>query len=147
MKRILTSAVAAAALMTTSALADTVKHKPKMSAKRVAHAANEQSVGLTAGETIAFLTGLVLLGALINSGDSMYTVVSDARLKTDATPTGASIDGIPIYTYRYLGDDTVYEGVMAQDVLETRPDAVVRTANGYLAVDYGKLGLRMRVVD
>ncbi len=40
--------------------------------------------------------------------------------------------------------DTVYVGVMAQEVALLRPDAVVRDAlDDYLRVDYSRLGLRL----
>jgi len=55
---------------------------------------------------------------------------------------GRTPDGLRLYRYRYIGDDTLYVGVMAQEVAELRPDAVARGEDGYLEVDYGKLGLR-----
>jgi hypothetical protein len=36
-----------------------------------------------------------------------------------------------------------FEGVMAQDVLEVMPDAVVVGPDGYYRVKYGQLGIRM----
>jgi hypothetical protein len=49
--------------------------------------------------------------------------------------------GLPLYRYRYLWSDTVYVGVMAQEVADFTPDAVSRDAHGYLRVDYNRLGL------
>ena len=153
MKHVLTGAIAGAALMATSALADTDLRTPKMSAKRVAHAAGEQSSGLGAAETFAVLAGIAVLGMILRSSSggagSVMTdaMVSDARLKTDIAATGRSVDGIQIYSYRYRGLSTVYEGVMAQDVALHRPDALVPHASGFLAVDYGKLGVPLRIVD
>jgi len=37
--------------------------------------------------------------------------------------------------------------VMAQEVAATRPDAVQQGADGYLRVDYARLGLRMQTWD
>lgn len=37
-----------------------------------------------------------------------------------------------------------YEGVMAQDVLKVRPDCVWRGPDGYLRVDYRRLGVPLR---
>lgn len=65
---------------------------------------------------------------------------SDASIKEEISPTGeATQDGIPIYTYRYIGDKQRYRGVMAQDVQRIKPEAVVQDDSGYLAVDYSKL--------
>lgn len=69
--------------------------------------------------------------------------VSDARLKRDITLVGRRADGLGIYAYRYLWSDTVYVGVMAQEVALIHPDAVVHGLDGYLRVDYGRLGQRL----
>jgi uncharacterized caspase-like protein len=70
-------------------------------------------------------------------------IPSDIRLKRDITEVGRAPDGLRLYRYRYIGDDTFYVGVMAQEVAEREPDAVMRGKDGYLRVDYGKLGLRL----
>jgi hypothetical protein len=68
-------------------------------------------------------------------------VPSDIRLKQDIVPLSRAADGLQLYRYRYIGDDVVYVGVMAQEVAERVPDAVTLGENGYLQVDYSKLGL------
>lgn len=73
--------------------------------------------------------------------------VSDRRLKADITQTGLAENGLPVYRFRYRDGSQFYEGVMAQDVLEFMPEAVVRTADGYYAVNYSMLGMSMRQVD
>jgi hypothetical protein len=79
---------------------------------------------------------------LFPSGQVIFA--SDARLKRDITLVGRLDDGLGLYRYRYLWSDTVYVGVMAQEVALIHPDAVVRgSLDGYLRVDYGRLGLRL----
>lgn len=69
---------------------------------------------------------------------------SDARLKRDITLVGRRDDGLGLYSYRYLWSDTVYVGVMAQEVALIHPDAVVRSGlDDYLRVDYSRLGLQL----
>jgi hypothetical protein len=51
-------------------------------------------------------------------------VSSDSRLKTDIRQVGTTAHDLPLYTFRYIGDDGHYEGVMAQDVLKVMPEAV-----------------------
>ena len=72
---------------------------------------------------------------------------SDLRLKEDVTPLGTTANGLPLYTFRYRGQQAVYQGVMAQDVLEVRPDAVVVDAEGFYRVDYVKLGIDFRRIQ
>ena len=90
---------------------------------------------------------LVLIAAAAASGGSEpQLVASDSRLKTDITQVGAAANGLPLYHFRYKGLPTVYQGVMAQDVLKHTPDAVVTMPGGYYAVNYGMLGLEMTIV-
>lgn len=60
---------------------------------------------------------------------------SDRRLKTDIRRVGQTDDGVPIYTYRYNGGDTVHMGVMADELAEVKPQAVSERG-GFRVVDY-----------
>jgi len=76
--------------------------------------------------------------------DSLKVVLpSDVRLKTGIEKVGTAANGLPLYDFRYFGSETVYRGVMAQDVLERFPEAVSTMPNGYLGVRYDMLGLEM----
>ncbi|MGE0660063.1 MAG: tail fiber domain-containing protein [Reyranellaceae bacterium] len=70
--------------------------------------------------------------------------VSDARLKEDVTMVGRTVHGLPLYSFRYRGQTALYEGVMAQDVIAVRPDAVVVASDGFYRVDYARLGIECR---
>ncbi len=65
--------------------------------------------------------------------------MSDQRLKTDIEPIGLSPSGITVYRFRYWGDCRLYEGVMAQELLETHPEAVVLMPSGFYAVLYDQI--------
>jgi hypothetical protein len=71
---------------------------------------------------------------------------SDRRLKRDIRRVGTSPSGLPIYTFRYLWSDTTYRGVMAQDMLRLRPQAVHRLG-GYYWVDYSVLDVKFEPLD
>lgn len=64
---------------------------------------------------------------------------SDRRLKRDVVRLDTRPDGLGVYLFRYLWDAVWRIGVMAQEVLKVRPDAVVTLPSGYYAVDYAKL--------
>ena len=68
---------------------------------------------------------------------------SDIRLKRDIIELARLDDGIGFYRYRYNWSDQYYVGVLAQEVAAIIPDAVVRGADGYLLVNYGRLGLHL----
>lgn len=68
-------------------------------------------------------------------------VPSDRRIKEGIIKIGETHQGLPLYSFRYIGNEKRHIGVMAQDVLKVYPEAVVVGENGYYMVDYGKLGL------
>ena len=74
---------------------------------------------------------------------------SDRRLKRDIAWLGVTQNGINIYMFRYTWSDTAYVGVMAQELLADARfrHAVVRQPNGFYAVNYAKLGMRMTTLD
>ena len=78
-----------------------------------------------------FMNGLFSVG-------SAALMASDRRLKHNIKRIGKSIGGLPLYTFRYVWGGPVRVGVMAQDVLKVRPDAVLKIG-GYYAVNYGAL--------
>jgi hypothetical protein len=72
-------------------------------------------------------------------------LVSDARLKKDISPVGCLESGVILYSYRYLGDERTFVGVMAQELL-AKPEfqhAVVTGADGFYRVNYNALGLEV----
>jgi hypothetical protein len=69
--------------------------------------------------------------------------LSDVRVKDDIVPLTRLNNGINLYRYRYKWDDQRFVGVMAQEVASIVPEAVARGADGYLRVDYGRLGLKL----
>ncbi len=76
------------------------------------------------------------LGGILGMGLQGLSLFSDARLKEDVRRVGTADNGLPIYTYRYIGSPVVHMGVMAQEAQNIAPDAV-HEVGGYLTVDYG----------
>ena len=97
-------------------------------------------------------TAPVMLAVLMSSTDGKAQScasgcpVSDVRLKRDITQVGDA-NGLGLYRYRYLWSDTAYVGVMAQEVAAVVPEAIRAGADGYLRVDYSRLGLRLQTWD
>jgi Chaperone of endosialidase len=90
------------------------------------------------------MDGLTISKALAQSnGTGSGVARSDCRLKTDISRVGSLPSGLNLYRFRYVGETNDYVGVMAQEVLEVVPEAVVTRADGFLLVDYDALGTRM----
>jgi Chaperone of endosialidase len=69
---------------------------------------------------------------------------SDRRLKTGVVRLGTHPKGFGLYRFRYLWSKDEYVGVMAQEVRNVMPEAVVCGEDGFLRVDYGKIGIDMQ---
>jgi hypothetical protein len=73
--------------------------------------------------------------------------LSDIRLKENIVRVG-SVKGVNVYDFDYI-DKSIgsgrYRGVMAQEVMNDYPDAVISTPQGY-AVDYNQLPVDMEVI-
>jgi len=73
-------------------------------------------------------------------------VNSDIITRKDIVRIGTTISGLPLYRFCNIDQEGVYEGLMAQDVIKIRPDAVSVGENGCLCVDYAALGLTLKRV-
>jgi polysaccharide export outer membrane protein len=111
------------------------------------------SINGTINDPITTALNLYALKNTINgvsTGTAVFTgssVVSDVRLKRDITKLTELDNGLSLYRYRYLWSDTFYVGVMAQEVAQLVPDAVVHGSDGYLRVNYARLGLQFMTWD
>jgi hypothetical protein len=83
-------------------------------------------------------TKLASVGTAI--GSAFKSFFSDVRLKSDIELLGTHRD-VNIYRYKYVWDkNTIYVGVMAQELLESKYKDVVELDNtGYYKVNYTKL--------
>jgi len=93
-------------------------------------------------QTAQFLANIAMgTGALSGSTTTTQAPMpffSDRRLKTDIDMVATTKDGLPVYDFKYKGDDEPHRGYMAQDVEKKYPDAV-GLAGGYKTVDYNKV--------
>lgn len=72
-------------------------------------------------------------------------LLSDRRAKTDIKKIGMMGQGLPLYEYRYKGDDQQQVGPMAQDVAKVMPDAVRTRPDGLKEINVPKLRMAMGV--
>ena len=98
--------------------------------------ASDQAIDNANAQMDQFVTGAVT--------SAIGGWLSDVRLKENINKTGISKSGIPIYTFNYKGDDQLWSGTMAQDLLGMgRGDAVTIMDNGYYAVHYDMIDVDM----
>ena len=95
----------------------------------------------------AIIVAALIAVAMSGDDEECIRCESDSRLKTDITLIGSSPSGLPIYTFRYVWSDQLYEGTMAQDVLLRHPEAVHTHPFGYLQVDYSQIDVTMRAIN
>lgn len=80
--------------------------------------------------------GLFGLGAAALSNPAIYA--SDRRLKRNIERIGTHWLGIGLYAWNYLWGERAV-GVMADEALQVKPEAVLTHPSGFLMVDYGLL--------
>jgi len=71
------------------------------------------------------------------TGDGTY--LSDRRFKHNIEHIATRLDGLKVYLFEYIFSPTKHIGLMAQEVRELYPDAVVERDDGVLLVNYGKV--------
>jgi len=72
---------------------------------------------------------------------------SDIQLKNHVELLGLMENGLGFYRFAYNGSPIVYVGVIAQEVQGVAPGAVYRGADGYLRVDYRRIGVPFQTFD
>jgi len=95
-------------------------------------------IGLGAAGTLAG-AGSTSKGS--SNGGILTSLFSDRRLKQDIERVGTLDNGLPVYSYRYIGDDVTQIGLMADEVQQVNPEAVHEDelpSGTYLRVDYAK---------
>jgi len=65
------------------------------------------------------------------------SIFSDARLKENIKKVGKLDNGLPVYSFNYIGEPTTHIGLLAQQVQKVHPKAV-STYKSLLMVDYAK---------
>jgi hypothetical protein len=151
MNRFLSLAAGAALLISSTVvhaggLSDQVVETPVIVADTPAPAASSISPAYV---VLGVLAALLIAAAVSEDDDEAgaATAASDMRLKQDITRIGTAANGLPIYSYRYIGHDQLFSGVMAQDVLQHTPEAVITFPGGLMAVNYDMLGLKMEHIN
>lgn len=106
----------------------------------------EEKASSSGGMIIPLLLLAAVVAVVVSNNDEETVMVSDIRLKEDIRRVGSNHLGLGVYRYRYKGMDGIYEGVMAQEVEVMHPGAIRRLPEGFMAVNYAKLGLELRRV-
>jgi len=90
------------------------------------------------------------IGGSGGAGGLWGSIFSDSRLKENIETIGKDTrTGLTLYNFSYIADPSsvIYEGVMAQEVLDYMPEAVTTASNGYYAVNYEMLNLEMKEAE
>lgn len=90
-----------------------------------------------------------ILGAAAGMGSAAIGKYSDRRLKQDIVLVGRDErTGLNLYEFSYIyGNGQRFRGVMADEVLAVDPQAVVVDHRGFMAVDYGRIGIEMVAME
>ena len=107
--------------------------------------AGNLKINSTSGSLVAIQTNTTINGTLQVTDDITAFWTSDERLKDNITPIDnplekvLSISGNVFEWNEYSNKQGNDVGVIAQEIREVLPEAVIERDNGYLAVDYHKV--------
>ena len=98
--------------------------------------------GLTNGayqqQMQGYQAGQQQLGGLFSAGASLIPLLSDRRAKTDIKRIGTADNGLGVYLYRYRSGGPFQIGVLAQEVQQIVPNAVVQGPDDFMRVNYSE---------
>ena len=95
------------------------------------------AMGLYGQQMAARNANMSALGNIAGSAMGMFSFTSDIRLKSNIERVGTHPLGIGVYEYDIDGHRE--RGVMAQEVLNVKPEAVLMGDDGFYMVNYGAL--------
>ena len=72
--------------------------------------------------------------SVINAG--LGALFSDEDLKENIVEVGRLYNGLKVYLFTYRGDTVPHIGLLAQEVVQVRLEAVSVQKNGYMKVNY-----------
>jgi len=75
-----------------------------------------------------------------------FAAASSKELKDNIVKIGRSIAGHNIYKFNYKGDSRRYVGVIAEEIQQSVPEAVVTMPNGFLGVIYDLIDVNFHEV-
>lgn len=80
-----------------------------------------------------------MMGGLLGAGGQLgaAAIMSDRRMKDNIVEIGR-FGRLPVYSYRYKGEEQERVGFMADEVGKIAPEALVWLPGGFAAVDYDK---------
>ncbi len=111
----------------------TVAPAPIFQGGQAQDAAAMQRYGIQANQAASNMGGLFNLAGSLGSA----ALLSDRRLKSNIVRIGTHPLGIGVYEYDIFG--TRQRGVMADEVEQVRPEAVITRDDGFQMVNYGML--------
>tara|TARA_R100000152_G_scaffold4522_1_gene1557 strand:- start:1510 stop:2316 length:807 start_codon:yes stop_codon:yes gene_type:complete len=101
-------------------------------------------VGQNVGHAV-FMDALSILGTAASVA-TPFVAGSSKKLKDNIVKIGRSIAGHNIYKFNYKGDARRYVGVIAEEIQQTVPEAVVTMPSGFLGVIYDLIDVQFKEV-
>ena len=88
----------------------------------------------------------MLEGFMGSIGTGATIAASDRRLKENIDHIGNSPSGIKVYEFNYLNNDVRYRGVIANELVDSYPNAVSENKDGYYMIDYSQIDVDFEII-
>jgi hypothetical protein len=104
----------------------------------------EQAANASMTQGLMGLGGAALLSPVgtFSGAGGLFSKLSDIRTKENIKQVGKLDNGLNVYEYTYKPEfdiPGIHVGVMAQEVIKVKPEAIVMRDDGYMAVNYAMI--------
>jgi hypothetical protein len=115
------------------------QYAQQMAGYNADQAANSSMMGGLMGLGAA---GLMSPVGTFSGAGGLFSKLSDIRTKENIKQVGKLDNGLSVYEYTYKPEfdiPGIHVGVMAQEVIKVKPEAIVTRDDGYMAVNYAMI--------
>ena len=93
----------------------------------------------------AFMDALSI-GTSLAQTATPFILASSKKVKDNIVKIGESIQGYNVYKFSYKGSPRRYVGVIAEEIQQTKPEAVVTMPSGIIGVNYDLIDVNFKEV-
>jgi len=88
----------------------------------------------------------ISIGTSLAQTATPFILASSKKVKDNIVKIGESIQGYNVYKFSYKGSPRRYVGVIAEEIQQTKPEAVVTMPSGIIGVNYDLIDVNFKEV-
>lgn len=97
--------------------------------------------------SVSGLSQVVTTTSFSGGGGGLIIAPSDIRLKENIEKISVSDSGINIYKFNFIGEDITYQGVIAQELINTEFEKALIIEDDFYKVDYSQIDVEFKKLN